>query len=98
MTYEKTFCFMELQRKYGMQLRRFTPRMKIHQKILKLKVFSIIYVKEDMFVTRYFNTLTHHKQQFDMFEEHDWDDLEDGTRYKKIIEERRIFKFFYETS
>ncbi|KAL6315186.1 hypothetical protein AAG906_037418 [Vitis piasezkii] len=40
---------MELQRKYGMQLRRFTPRMKIHQKFLKLKVFSIIYVKEDMF-------------------------------------------------
>ena len=48
----------------------------------------------DMSITQYFNTLTRHWQQLDMFKEHDWDYPEDGIRYKKIIKKRKRFKFF----
>ncbi|RVW66271.1 hypothetical protein CK203_065988 [Vitis vinifera] len=45
-----------------------------------LKIESILHhlYQGDMSMTQYFNTLTHHWQQLDMFKEHDWDYPEDG--------------------
>ena len=44
-------------------------------------------------VTQYFNLLTRYWQQLDMFETNDWDCPTDGTRYKKIVEKKRLYKF-----
>lgn len=44
-------------------------------------------------VTQYFNTLTRNWQQLDIFEEHNWNCLEEGTRVRKIIEKKRVYKF-----
>ena len=47
----------------------------------------------ELSVTQYFNTLTRHWLQLDMFEELNWNCTEDGVKYKKIVEQRRVFKF-----
>ena len=44
----------------------------------------------DLLVTQYFNTFTRNWQQLDMFEEHDWKCLDDGIKYKKIVEKKRL--------
>ncbi|KAG8375959.1 hypothetical protein BUALT_Bualt09G0013400 [Buddleja alternifolia] len=46
----------------------------------------------DSTVTEYFNTLTRHWQQLDIYEELVWKCPEDGLLYKKVVEER-IYKF-----
>ena len=47
----------------------------------------------EMTVTQYYNTLSRYWQQLDVFESPDWECPEDASRYKKIIEKERIFKF-----
>ncbi|KAK3035301.1 hypothetical protein RJ639_034824 [Escallonia herrerae] len=47
----------------------------------------------EMSVTQYYNTLCHFWQQLDGFESLDWECTADASRYKKIIEKERIFKF-----
>ena len=47
----------------------------------------------DLAVTQYFNTLTRHWQQLDMFESHGWKCPEDNILYRKIVEQKRTFKF-----
>ncbi|KAL5840582.1 hypothetical protein ACOSQ4_013190 [Xanthoceras sorbifolium] len=47
----------------------------------------------EMSATQYYNTLTKYWQQLDLFEKHHWKCAEDGIRYKKIIEKKRVFKF-----
>ncbi|KAG8363523.1 hypothetical protein BUALT_Bualt19G0031300 [Buddleja alternifolia] len=47
----------------------------------------------DLTVTEYFNTLTRHWQQLDIYEELVWKCLEDGLLYKKVVEKERIYKF-----
>ena len=47
----------------------------------------------DLTITQYFNTLTRNWQQLDMFEEYDWNCPEDGIKYQKIIEKKRLYKF-----
>ncbi|XP_058068722.1 uncharacterized protein LOC131218054 [Magnolia sinica] len=47
----------------------------------------------DLTVTQYFNALTQNWQELDMFEEYDWKCPEDGIKYRKIIEKKRLYKF-----
>ncbi|KAA8525055.1 hypothetical protein F0562_007081 [Nyssa sinensis] len=47
----------------------------------------------DHMVTQYFNTLTWNGQQLDMFDKCDWKCPEDGIKYRKIIEKKRLYKF-----
>ncbi|XP_039020537.1 uncharacterized protein LOC120152380 [Hibiscus syriacus] len=47
----------------------------------------------DLTVTQYFNTLNRYWQQMNLFEEHNWGCLDDGIRYRQIIEQKRIYKF-----
>ena len=47
----------------------------------------------DLTVTQYFNTLTRHWHQLDMFESHQWNCPEDNALYLKIVEQKRVFKF-----
>lgn len=49
--------------------------------------------QENLSVTQYFNTLTRHWQQLDMFDTHTWKCADDAVTYKKIVEQKRIFKF-----
>ena len=47
----------------------------------------------DLTVTEYFNILTQHWQQLDMFETDSWKYSHDSTLYQKIVEQKRTFKF-----
>ena len=47
----------------------------------------------EMTVTHYYNTLSRFWQQLDVFETMDWECLRDASRYKRIIEKERVFKF-----
>ncbi|RVW34622.1 Retrovirus-related Pol polyprotein from transposon RE1 [Vitis vinifera] len=47
----------------------------------------------EMTVTHYYNTLSRFWQQLDVFETMDWECLGDASRYKRIIEKERVFKF-----
>ncbi|KAK2997848.1 hypothetical protein RJ639_026377, partial [Escallonia herrerae] len=49
--------------------------------------------KGEMFVTQYYNTLSRFWQHLDGFKSLDWECLADASRYKKIIEKERTFKF-----
>ncbi|KAG5219081.1 Retrovirus-related polyprotein from transposon [Salix suchowensis] len=44
-------------------------------------------------VTQYFNTLTRHWQQLDMFEVHTWKCSGDTVLFRRIVEQKRTFKF-----
>ena len=62
------------------------------------KLFAIESILHDLrqgnlTVTQYFNTLTCHWQQLDMFESHQWNCPEDNALYLKIEEQKRVFKF-----
>lgn len=46
-----------------------------------------------MSIAQYYSTLICHWKQLDIFKEHDWNCPKDEIKYKKIIEQRRIFKF-----
>ena len=45
----------------------------------------------DLIVTQFFNTLTCHWQQLDMFESHQWKCPKDNAIYRKIVESRREY-------
>ncbi|RVW34501.1 Retrovirus-related Pol polyprotein from transposon RE1 [Vitis vinifera] len=45
-------------------------------------------------VTQYYNTLTRYWQQLDLFETHSWKCSDDAATYRKIMEQKRLFKFF----
>ncbi|RVW34145.1 hypothetical protein CK203_092836 [Vitis vinifera] len=45
-------------------------------------------------VTQYYNTLTRYWQQLDLFETHSWKCSDDAATYRKIVEQKRLFKFF----
>ncbi|RVW48959.1 Retrovirus-related Pol polyprotein from transposon RE1 [Vitis vinifera] len=45
-------------------------------------------------VTQYYNTLTRYWQQLDLFETHSWKCSDDATTYRKIVKQKRLFKFF----
>ncbi|RVX23717.1 Retrovirus-related Pol polyprotein from transposon RE1 [Vitis vinifera] len=47
----------------------------------------------EMTVTHYYNTLSRFWQQLDVFETMDWECPGDASRYKRIIEKERVFKF-----
>ena len=47
----------------------------------------------ELSVTQYFNVLTRHWQQIDMFEVHSWKCADDTALYKKIVEQKRTIKF-----
>ncbi|KAL5566605.1 hypothetical protein UlMin_029769 [Ulmus minor] len=47
----------------------------------------------DLPVTVYFNILTHHWRQLDMFEIHDWNCPTDGAKYREIVEKKQVYKF-----
>ncbi|KAL5565961.1 hypothetical protein UlMin_029125 [Ulmus minor] len=47
----------------------------------------------ELTVTQYFNILTRYWQQLDMFEIHSWKCSNDSVLYKKIVEQKRTFKF-----
>ena len=49
--------------------------------------------QEDLNVTQYFNILTGYWQHLDMFEIYSWKCLDDSALYKKIVEQKRTFKF-----
>lgn len=44
-------------------------------------------------VTEYFNTLSRHWQQLDVYEEVEWKSPEDKKLYNKLVEKDRIYKF-----
>ena len=44
-------------------------------------------------VTQYFNTLTRYWQHLDVFEVHTWKCHDDTVLYRKIVEQKRTFKF-----
>ena len=46
-----------------------------------------------MSVTQFFNTLTRHWQQLDVFEKYQWKCPKDGVLHKNIVEQKKIFKF-----
>ncbi|KAK3006145.1 hypothetical protein RJ639_017540 [Escallonia herrerae] len=63
--------------------------------VISAELFDI---KEDlrqgeMSVTQYFITLSRFWQQLDGFKSLDWERMADASRYKKIIEKERVFKF-----
>ncbi|RVW87680.1 hypothetical protein CK203_041174 [Vitis vinifera] len=45
-------------------------------------------------ITQYYNTLTRYWQQLDLFETHSWKCSDDAATYRKIVEQKRLFKFF----
>ncbi|RVX08140.1 Retrovirus-related Pol polyprotein from transposon TNT 1-94 [Vitis vinifera] len=45
-------------------------------------------------VTQYYNTLTRYWQHLDLFETHSWKCSDDAATYRKIVEQKRLFKFF----
>ncbi|RVW38517.1 Retrovirus-related Pol polyprotein from transposon RE1 [Vitis vinifera] len=45
-------------------------------------------------VTQYYNTLTRYWQHLDLFETHSWKCFDDAATYRKIVEQKRLFKFF----
>uniref|UniRef100_A0A1S8ACV3 Retrotransposon Copia-like N-terminal domain-containing protein n=1 Tax=Citrus limon TaxID=2708 RepID=A0A1S8ACV3_CITLI len=45
--------------------------------------------QENLSVTQYFNTLTRHWQQLDMFDTHTWKCADDAVTYKKIVEQKK---------
>ncbi|KAL5850211.1 hypothetical protein ACOSQ4_008224 [Xanthoceras sorbifolium] len=47
----------------------------------------------ELTVTQYFNNLTRHWQQLDLFEKYQWKNQEDSSMYKDILEQKRIFRF-----
>ncbi|KAL5564556.1 hypothetical protein UlMin_027720 [Ulmus minor] len=47
----------------------------------------------ELTVTQYFNILTRYWQQLDMFEIHSWKCFNDSALYKKIVDQKRTFKF-----
>ena len=47
----------------------------------------------ELTVTQYFNTLTRYWQHLDMFEIYSWKCPDDSALYKKIVEQKRTFKF-----
>lgn len=47
----------------------------------------------DLSVSQYYNALTRYWQQLDMFESHNWKCSEDSALFKKIVEQKRTFKF-----
>lgn len=49
----------------------------------------------DLSVTQYFNLLTRNWQQLNVFEEHKWNCPEDGLRYRRIVERRKLYKFLF---
>ncbi|KAG8391052.1 hypothetical protein BUALT_Bualt01G0147800 [Buddleja alternifolia] len=51
------------------------------------------YSNGDSTVTEYFNTLTRHWQQLDIYEELVWKCHEDELLHKKVVEKERIYKF-----
>ena len=44
-------------------------------------------------VTTYFSNLTRLWQQIDLFESYEWKCPEDGAKFRKIVETKRVFKF-----
>ena len=61
--------------------------------VFEIKTFLHDLQQGELSVTQYFNTLTHHWQQVDMFEELQWECPVDSIKYKKNVEKERIFKF-----
>ncbi|RVW84718.1 hypothetical protein CK203_046677 [Vitis vinifera] len=61
--------------------------------VFEIKSFLHDLRQGELSVTQYFNTLTHHWQQVDMFEELQWECPVDSIKYKKNVEKERIFKF-----
>ncbi|KAJ1395404.1 Gag-polypeptide of LTR copia-type [Sesbania bispinosa] len=49
--------------------------------------------QSDFSVTKYFNTLSRHWQQLDMYEDVQWSCTEDKKKYKELVEKDRIYKF-----
>lgn len=49
--------------------------------------------QEELSVTQYFNILNQNWQQLDMFENHKWSCSNDALYYKKIVEQKRLYKF-----
>ncbi|XP_073119738.1 uncharacterized protein [Henckelia pumila] len=47
----------------------------------------------DLSVTQYFNTLSRHWQQLDLLEVHSWTCPNDTELYRRIVEQKRTFKF-----
>ncbi|KAJ1398154.1 Gag-polypeptide of LTR copia-type [Sesbania bispinosa] len=47
----------------------------------------------DFSVTEYFNTLSRHWQQLDIYEDVQWSCTEDKKKYKELVEKDRIYKF-----
>ena len=63
-----------------------------------LELFAIESILHDLWqgdltVKQYFNTLIRHWQQLDMFESYQWKCPEDDALYRKIVEQKRVFKF-----
>lgn len=49
--------------------------------------------QRDLSVTQYYNTLTPHWQQLDVFEEHEWSCSDDAKKFREFVKRMRIFKF-----
>ncbi|KAJ1416489.1 Gag-polypeptide of LTR copia-type [Sesbania bispinosa] len=49
--------------------------------------------QSDFSVTEYFNTLSRHWQQLDMYKDVQWSCTEDKKKYKELVEKDRIYKF-----
>jgi hypothetical protein len=47
----------------------------------------------ELSITQYFNTLCRHWQHLDMFEIHSWNCPKDTILYRRIVEQKRTFKF-----
>ena len=47
----------------------------------------------DMDVTHYFNSLKNLWQELDLFNECEWSCIDDGARYKKLVDKDRIYDF-----
>ena len=62
------------------------------QNYSKLKLSCMTFVKK-ISVTQYFNTLTQYWQHLDMFDTHAWKCADDAATYRKIMKEKRIFKY-----
>lgn len=83
---------MEQQRKSGKQQEKPTQVLKIHQNYSRLRQCYMIYTKE-IFLLPNTSTLYCHWQHIDMFEIHGWNCPKDTVLYRRILEQKRTFKF-----
>ncbi|RVW46059.1 hypothetical protein CK203_068579 [Vitis vinifera] len=77
-----------------MQPKKLTQVLKILQNFFQVESALHDFRQGEQTVTQYYNTLTRYWQHLDLFETHSWKCSDDAATYRKIVEQKRLFKFF----